>query len=127
MSKVGLFDWVNSISNTKNLVMDDNNKKEYVPFIINKALSNFVDTIMYANEMNLYNHIPKDIQYKYLLNGIRKNKRYGKWFKPKKDFQDEIVMRYYKCNNQRASEMRMLLTDTQINELESRMDLGGLK
>lgn len=125
--KVGLFDWINSISNNKNIVMTDENKKEYVPFVINRALSNFVDTIMYSNEMNLYHHIPKDIQYTYFLKGIRKSKRYGKWHKPKKDNQDEVLMKYYKCNRQRASEMRTLLTTEQIDELESRMDLGGVR
>ena len=65
-----LKDWLNSINQTKkNLIDEDHSlEKGYPPFIINKCLSGFVDTIMFANEMNMAHHLSKDMQYKFYIN-----------------------------------------------------------
>jgi len=49
-----LKDWLNSINQTKNNLIDDDPslEKEYTPYIINKCLSGNIDTIMFVNEMN---------------------------------------------------------------------------
>ena len=47
------FDYLNAINQSKeNLIVDELSEKEYVPFVVNKGLSYFPDTILYANEMN---------------------------------------------------------------------------
>jgi len=53
------FDFVNSISFAKKDLMtntenDDLSEKGYVPFIVNKSLSYFADTLLHANEIMLY-------------------------------------------------------------------------
>ena len=56
------FDYINSINFTKKNLMrgtenDDLAEKGYVPYITNKTLSYFTDTLLYANEMLSLIHI----------------------------------------------------------------------
>ena len=57
------FEFVNSINNTKqDLIRGSENpdlaETFYKPYVINKAFSYFKDTIMYANEINMYPNTP---------------------------------------------------------------------
>ena len=65
-----LKDWLNSINQTKkNLIDEDPSlEKEYPPYIVNRCLSGHLDCIIFANEMNKYNFLPKKLQYEFLLN-----------------------------------------------------------
>ena len=67
-----LKDWLNSINLNKKDLFEENPdaKKEYAPFIINKCMSGHLDTVLYANEMNLSHFLDKDMQYKFYLNNI---------------------------------------------------------
>ena len=59
-----LKDWLNSINfNKEDLSYDIN---DYPPYVINRCLSGFIDTIMYANEMNRYHNLDKDMQYHFI-------------------------------------------------------------
>ena len=52
------FDYLNAINSTKkNIMVDEVTEKAYSPFLINRGLSYFSDTILFANEMNLNHHI----------------------------------------------------------------------
>jgi len=127
MSKIKLGEWLSDINYYKKNIMDDDNKEDYVPFVINRAMSNFVDTVFWSNEMNRLHTLSKELQYAYYIAVVRKSKRYSKWYKPKKDKQVEIVSEYYDCNIDRAKEIVGLLTDTQVEELEKRLFKGGIK
>ena len=74
------FDFLNSINMTKvNLVRDEGRgASEYAPYLMNKGLSQFPDTIMFANEMNLRCHMDKQMQYEFLLHSVRPRKRMSK-------------------------------------------------
>ena len=76
-----LKDWLNSINfNKENLIKEDPDiVKQYPPFIVNKCLAGHIDTILFANEMNKYHHLDKDMQYSFLLNSLRKRKRFSPW------------------------------------------------
>ena len=77
------FDYVNSVSHTKkDIMVDDITEKGYSSFTINRSLSYFYDTIQLANIMNQYHHLDKKLQYHFLINTIRKRKRFSKWNKP---------------------------------------------
>ena len=77
------FDYVNSINITKKDIMaDDIAEKGYPPFMVNRALSYFNDTVLFANEMNINHHIDNKLQYHFLINIIKKKKRFSKWLKP---------------------------------------------
>ena len=59
-----LKDWLNSINFTKeNLIEEDSSTiKDYPPYIVNRCLSGHLDTVMFANEMNKFPNLDKDLQ-----------------------------------------------------------------
>jgi hypothetical protein len=120
------FDFVNAITYTKdNLITDDLSEKEYNSYIVNHSLSYFHDTILYANEMNRYHHLDSHLKFVFLINSIRKRKRFSKWMKPLKSDDLEVVKAYYNYSNEKARQVLTLLDDTQLNELKQRMHKGG--
>ena len=71
------FEYVNSINYTKKNIMDSPEKeKGYNPFMINRSLSYFNDTVILANEMNKYHHLDGRLQYSFLINIVRKRKTF---------------------------------------------------
>ena len=76
-----LKDWLNSINYTKkNLIDEDPSiEKDYPPYIINRCMSGHLDAIMFANEMNIYNFLPKKMQYDFFINILRVKKRFSPW------------------------------------------------
>ena len=77
------FDYVNDINyGKKNIMVDDVAEKDYNAFIVNRALSYFNDTVLYANEMNIHHSLDSKLQYSFLINIVRKQKRWSKWLKP---------------------------------------------
>jgi hypothetical protein len=124
------FDYVTSITYGKNDMMtgsenDELSEESYNPYLSNKALSYFPDTLLYANEMNLMNHVDKKLQYSYLLFSIRPKKRFSKWMKKNEDTDIDTVKQYYKCNSSRAEEILKILSADQLKELEKRLTKGG--
>lgn len=121
------FDFVNAINFGKqNLFEDPQAEKDYVPFLINRALSYFPDTVLYANAMNINNTAPKQWQFDFLLNSIPKRKRFSKWAK-KDAHTDDIaaVSKFYKYSLEKASEAISLLSIEQIEFIKQQMDKGG--
>jgi hypothetical protein len=121
------FDYVNSITYTKEDIMTDLNESEYSPFLTNRSLSYHQDCILYANEMNRRFDVPHKLQYHYLLNTIRQRKRFAKWHKPKVVDDLQIVMEYYLVSRSKAEEYLQLLSADQIHILANRMQKGGLR
>jgi len=124
------FDYLTTINDTKKNLMrgsenDELSEKDYNAFLINRGLSYFQDTISLANEMNYRSHLDKKMQYEFLLNLVRKRKRFSKWFKKEEDSKLEVIKEYYSCNHQRAKEYLSILTDEQFIELEKRLTKGG--
>ena len=122
------FDYLNSINYTKEDIMhDDIDEKQYVSFVINRSLSYFPDTVAIANEMNRYHHIDKKLQYHFMLNIVRKRKRFSKWNKPELDNNIEVVKEYYGYSNEKARQALTLLSSSQIEELKKKVSKGGRK
>tara|TARA_B100000929_G_scaffold290599_1_gene284925 strand:- start:69094 stop:69564 length:471 start_codon:yes stop_codon:yes gene_type:complete len=121
--KIGLFDFVKSISSEKNYLYGDDTAKEYIPFMINKALSQHVDTIMFANEMNKSPFISKEMQHDFLFYSISPSNRFGKW--AKQEPVDKEIIGYlkdkYKLGNERALEYYDLLPDEQIKIIRNKL------
>ena len=122
-------DIIPSILQTKkNVLQDEIDVKDYTPFVVNRALSYHMDCILYANEMNLYPEMDKDLQYQYLLNTIRSMKRkFQPWQKSTNDKDLEYIKEYFGYSNQKAKEALSLLTDKQIEEIKTKTDKGGVK
>jgi len=127
--KYELKDWLNSINFQKNDLQDEDPIaiKQYAPYIINRCLSGFIDTIMYANEMNINNHLDGRLQYLYYLNTIRKKKRFSPWLKKDQINDLELVKKYYGYSNEKAKSALSLLNKEQINLIRKRLDTGGKK
>mgnify|MGYP005667615375 FL=1 len=119
------FEFSNSITYTKQEIMNDLNEKEYAPFLVNRALSYHQDCILYANEMNRRFDISHRLQYHYLLNTIRKRKRFAKWSKPELIDDLKIVMDYYSVSREKAEEYLNILNKSGIKTLKKRMNKGG--
>lgn len=121
------FDFVNAITFDKRELFDDPQaEKDYVPFIINKALSYFPDTILYANEMNRSNQIPKRWQFDFLKNAIPKRKRFSKWAKKPEAPEDlAAVQEFYKYSSEKALEVMSILSKEQLEFIKQQMGKGG--
>lgn len=105
-----------SINYTKEDVLDPNGK-DYVPFVVNKSLSYFMDTVAYANEMNKYPFLDKRMQYDYLKGSIRKRKRFSGWVKKDKSDVIDAIIKYYDVSYRKALEYEKLLTENQKQEI----------
>ena len=122
------FEYVNAVNSTKkDIMIDDVAEKAYNPFMVNRSLSYFADTVLAANEMNRYAHTDNRLQFDFLINIIRKRKRFSKWFKPETISDVETIKAYYGYNNEKARQVLTLLNTDQINELKRKVTTGGRK
>ena len=122
-----LKDWLNSINQTKQNLIDEDPllEKEYPPYIVNRCFSGHIDSIMFANEMNQYHFLSKKMQYDFLLNSLRKRKRFSPWLKKDKIQDLDAVKSYYGYSNEKAQQALKILTKDQINYIKSKLDVGG--
>ena len=139
MKKISFFDYLNSINSSSDkdlmegvsaedssLPDPDSPEKAYTPFMVNRGLSYFQDTILYANEMNRHAHLPVRMQYDFLRHGIRPRKRFSKWFKAIPNSADvEIIMKHYGYSSERAQEVLHLFSEDQLADLHAQHDRGG--
>lgn len=120
------FEFLNAINySKKNIMVDDIAEKSYNSFMINRSLSYFPDTVLLANEMNKVAHIDNHPQFLFLINTVRKRKRFAKWAKPLKESELEVVKEYYGYSNDKARSALALLNDEQIHELKEKANKGG--
>ena len=70
------FEYVTAINYSKqNMIVDDETEKGYLPYMTNRSLSYFQDTVAVANAMNQYHILEKKLQFDFLINIVRKKKR----------------------------------------------------
>lgn len=124
--KLSPFDFLNSINASKqDLMVDDVTEKQYVPFMVNRTLSYFPDTVQIANEINSLHHADNKLQYHFLLNMIRKRKRFTKWMKPQVESDIEAVKEYYGYSDEKARQALALLSPDQITTIKAKVSKGG--
>lgn len=127
------FDFVNAINSTKKINLietsedPDSAEKDYIPFVVNRSLSYFPDTIMYANAMNLHNILPAKLQNDYLLNSVRPSKRFSKWAKTEDSNDLEVVKTYYGYSREKAKQALALLSQQQISIIKKELEKGGIE
>ena len=120
-----LKDWLNSINFTKEDLSED--IKSYPPYIVNRCLSGHMDCVLFANEMNRYPNLDRDIQYSFYLNSLRKRKRFSPWIKKDKIQDLDIVKQYYGYSNEKASQALRILSKEQLDYIRKSLDVGGTK
>ena len=108
---MNLSEFLNSINySKKNIMVDSQSEKAYTPYVVNRCLSYFPDTLLHANEMNRFNFLDKRVQYDYYLQTIRARKRFSKWLKKEESSDIELVKEYFGYSDKRAREALRVLT-----------------
>lgn len=125
------FDFINSINSNKNLFAGsetpETTEKEYNPWIVNKGLSYFADTVESANFVNRYHQLDKKVQYDYLINTIRSKKRMSKWWKKEDNNDVEMVKEAFGYSQKKAEVALSLLSPENLKDIKRRLNKGGLK
>jgi hypothetical protein len=119
------FALISSISNTKLDILE--NEKDYNAFMVNRGLSYFPDTVIYANEMNKFHHLDGRLQYQFLINTIRKRNRFSKWNKSIESENLNAIKKYYNYSNEKARDVLPLLSNENLNTIRGRINYGGIQ
>lgn len=121
------FEFLNCINETKKDVIaeEPDLEKEYSPFMVNRGLSYFYDSVLWANAMNQHHQIPKKWQFQFLLNSIPRKKRFSKWHKRTEDKSLKLVMEFYNYSSDKAKQALSVLTDEQLKTIEEKLKTGG--
>ena len=117
------FELIKSISNDKKDILE--NEKDYNAFMVNRGLSYFPDTVIYANEMNKFHHLDGRLQYQFLINTIRKRNRFSKWNKSIESESINTIKEYYGYSNEKARDVLPLLSNANLNTIKGRIQHGG--
>ena len=122
-----LKDWLNSINQTKENILDEDEslENEYPPFIINKCMSGFIETVLIANEMNIHSHLSKKMQYDFFINIVRPRKRFSPWMRKEKIDTLEVIKKYYGYSDEKARSALKILNNDQIEFIKQKMNTGG--
>ena len=123
-----LKDYLNSINLTKKNLLEDDDpgwEKNYPPFVVNKCMSQHMDTILMANEMNQYPGLDKKLQYDFFINIVRPRKRFSPWGKKQKVKDLDLVKKYYGYSSDKATQALEILTPTQLNYIKDKLNKGG--
>ena len=120
--------YLNAINYEKKNLMDTDDEmweKKYPPYVVNRCLAPFPDTIMLVNEMNKLHHLDKKLQFDFLLNSVRTRKRFAPWLKEEKIDNLECVKEYYGYSNEKAKSALKILNDEQIKTIKDSLNKGG--
>ncbi len=120
------FEYLNSINHKKNnLMVDEDTEKGYAPFMINRGLSYFQDTVLFANEMNTRSHIDNRLQYDFLREGIRSKKRFSKWIKKTSPASIETIKEYYGYSDAKAEAIADMVSPEDLKAMKKHLSKGG--
>ena len=122
-----LKDYLYSINQSKKNILDDdpNAARKYPAYVVNRCLSSFTDTVLYANEMNKNSHLPSKMQYDFFINSVKPRKRFSPW--ARKDSIDylDVVKEYYGYNDDKALQALRILTKDQLDNISYLLRKGG--
>jgi len=124
---VNLSDILNSINHSKINLLTEGLHSEYVPYVINRCLSYFPDTLFHSNRMNARTGLGKSQQYRYYLESLSKKKRFSRWIKPDVDPNLETVMEYYGYSRKQAQSVVSLFPESEIKKMQNSLKKGGSK
>lgn len=118
-----------SINKTKENLLQKNELyvREYQPFVINRTLSYFKDTIFFVNEINQFQDLDNKMQYDFLLNSIRARSRFKKWDKKKQYENVSVIMEYYNYSTKEAERVHELFDKNKIEQMKKELYKGGTK
>lgn len=125
------FDFMNAVSFSKeDLIRNNDNpaliEKQYTPYMVNRGFTNFEDTILHANEMNMRAHLFPGAQFDYYRGALRKRKRFSKWPKAEKSADLDAIQHVYNCNRTIAKMYLKALSKEDLAYVHSKMITGGV-
>jgi len=128
-SNYPLKDYLNSLNYSKQYLMGEDEdpgwEKNYPSYVINKCMSHHLDTVMFANEMNMNAGLDNRLQYDFFINIVRSRRRFSPWGKKQKIDDLELVKRYYGYSYEKAKQALEILTPQQINFIKDKLNTGG--
>jgi|TARA_B110000914_G_scaffold35912_1_gene28850 hypothetical protein len=119
------FELIKAISNSKKDVLE--NEKDYNAFMVNRGLSYFPDTVIYANEMNKFHHLDSRLQFDFLINIVRKRNRFSKWNKSSESEDIKAIKEYYGYSNEKARDVLPLLSNENLKIIRRKIQYGGIQ
>lgn len=119
------WDYLKSVTYTKEDIMTDGG--DYNAWIINRSLSHHIDTVFIAAEATKLYKLSPRMQYDFLLNIIRKRKRFSKWPKVEEHPDLDLVAAYYNISKAKAKEYIEILDKEELNSIKEKMYRGGLE
>ena len=125
------FDFINAINYSKeDLIGDSDNpelaEKFYTPYVVNKGLSYFTDTVLLCNELNMRPETDNKLQFDFFLNSIRKRKRFSKWYKKEQSDSLDTIVEYYGYSYEKAKQVLPLFTEDELKNLKKKLFTGGV-
>jgi hypothetical protein len=122
-----LKNFLNSINYDKKALLDKNEKDErlYPPYVVNRCLSFFPDTIFHVNEINCKPWLDKKMQFDFYRLSIRKKKRFSPWIKKESENDIDIIKKVYNYNDSKAKEIINILSPTDLDLLKKSLFKGG--
>lgn len=124
-----LTDYLYSINQSKKNILHEDKEavKGYPAFIINKCLSHHIDSILYANEMNMHPELDKQMQYDFFINSLKPRKRFAPWAKKETLEHLDLVKQYYGYNHNKALAALRILTNSDLETIAKLLDTGGTR
>lgn len=109
----------------KNQMLTEQDEKSYPHFMVGRALSNYPDTVLSANDMNMYPHLDNKLKYDYLLNIVKPYKRpFAKWHKKASSVDLDAIKEYYGYTDAKAYDVLTILSDAQIKVIRKQLEKG---
>ena len=124
-----LKEYLKAINKTKQNLMEGEDEmweKKYPAFIINKCLApTGMQECLIVNEMNRLHHLDNKLQNDFLLNSLRKRKRFAKWLRSSKVKNLDLIKEYYGYSNEKAKQALDILTADQLEIIKTKINKGG--
>lgn len=127
--KKTIFDYINNIFWGKDESLLDENEERgvYNPYMVNSACSQHLDTVLFANEINIRPGTPKFAHHRYFFYGLPRKKRFAKW--AKKDTSEnhkiELIQAYYGYSIDKAKQAMRVLKEEDYTKIQERLYQGG--
>lgn len=98
-------------------------KKSYVPYVVNKCYSRVLFSLFYANEMNKYHFLPKEMQYDFYFYGLEKGRYFGKKFEIEKHKYFQSVKNYFKYNDKKTLDVLSIMNTKDLEYIHGQMSM----
>lgn len=115
-AKPNPFIFLDRITWTKDDSWGEHEQENYVAFLINRHFSQFPDTVMYANDINMrHEQLSKEMQFRFLVNSLPKRKRFGKWKKKTENPDIRVISHFMDVNPAKAEELLPLVSESKLD------------